>query len=427
MCKIGIVGFLLLALVLLSGCVPATTPPPVSPPTVAPPQEPAPPVEVPPKERTPTPYPTESSAPAITVPKAPSNLTGDTVSQDSCTLYWVDNSDNEEGFRIYRNNSLIATVGMNIKIYQDIDLEPSTTYQYAVKAYNQAGESQATTYTVSMLNPALNLTIHYIGVISAHDQEDIWDPDGEIQLLVLITDGRETSEASIPIDGTGFKMGDFETQNIKNQRVFHTSSAGDYLKVSIVAYDIDSKKETLDYLSILEAFGVSGATPLKELYSLLPQEDDRIGYYESTWYAEENWGIGQYDAVGIEDLRVWFSIWSDTEPLPISKPSLMPNIKILDVDIPSQVKKSSAWFPLVYKHTITVVNDEQIEIQISWNVHSSNTGDFDNGDITIPANSSKSITERYFYETAGQIKLTYTISYKDSVIDSWSGNINVIQ
>ena len=421
MCKIGIVGFLLVALVLLSGCVPATTPPPASPPAPAP----APPVEVPPKEITPTPYPTESSAPTLTVPKAPSNPTGDTMSQESYTLYWADNSDNEEGFRIYRNNSLIATVDMNITTYQDTDLEPSTTHQYAVKAYNQAGESQASTHTASILNPTLNLTVHYIGVISAHDQEDIWDPDGEIQLLVLVTDGRETSEASIPIDGTGFNMGDFETQKI-NQRVFHTSSAGDYLKVSIVAYDIDSKKETLDYLSILEAFGVSGATSLKELYSLLPQEDDRIGYYESTWYAEENWGIGQYSAEGIEDLRVWFSIWSDTEPESISKPSLLPDAKIQNVDIPAQAKKSSAWFPLVYKHTITVVNDEQIEIQISWNVHSSNTGDFDNGDITIPANSSKSITERYFYETAGQIELTYTISYRDSVIDSWSGTVNVI-
>jgi len=47
MCKIGIVGFLLVALVLLSGCVPATTPPPVSPPAVAPPQEPAPEKEAP--------------------------------------------------------------------------------------------------------------------------------------------------------------------------------------------------------------------------------------------------------------------------------------------------------------------------------------------------------------------------------------------
>jgi len=358
------------------------------------------------------------------VPKAPSNLTGDTVSQDSYTLYWADNSDNEEGFRIYRNNSLIATVGMNIKTYQDTDLEPSTTYQYAVKAYNQAGESQATTHTASMLNPALNLTIHHIGVISAHDQEDIWDPDGEIQLLVLVTDGRETSEASIPIDGTGFKMGDFETQNI-NQRVFHTSSAGDYLKVSIVAYDIDSKKETLDYLSILEAFGVSGATSLKELYSLLPQEDDRIGYYESTWYAEENWGIGQYSTEGIEDLRVWFSIWSDTEPESISKPSLLPDVRIQSVDIPAQAKQSP-WGFIQYGHTLTIVNNESIDIQVDWNAHSSQTGDFDGGSKTIPANSSKSITKRYFYETAGQIELTYTISYKDSVIDSWSGTVNVI-
>lgn len=411
-----IAGISFISIISLNGCI-TDTPKPASAP-------PVPPVGVSPEEAASTPYPTESSAPTPTVPKAPSNLTGDTVSQNSCTLYWTDNSDNEEGFRIYRNDNSVATVDTNVTTYQDTDLEPSTAYQYAVRAYNQAGESQASTHTASMPNPPLNLTIHYIGVISAHDQEDIWDPDGEIQLLVLTTDGRETLEVSIPIDGTGFDMGDFETQKI-NQRVFHTSSAGDYFKVSIVAYDIDSKEETLDYLSILEAFGVSGATPLKELYSLLPQEDDRIGYYESTWYPEENWGIGQYSAEGIEDLRVWFSIWPDTEPASISKPSLLPDAKIQNVDIPAQAKPSP-WGFIQYDHTLTIVNNESVEIKIDWNVHSSNTGDFDSDSKTIPANSSKSITKRYFYETIGSIEITYTIFYRGNELDSWSGAVNVV-
>lgn len=271
----------------------------------------------------------------------------------------------------------------------------------------------------------LNVTIDYIGVTSAHDQEDIWDPDGEVQLLVLITDGKETPKVPLPPDETGFKMGDFEVRKI-NQRVFHTTSAGEYLKVSIVAYDIDSKEKTMSYLSILEAFGLSGASSLKQLYAMLPQEDDRIGYYESTWYPEDNWGIGQYSAEGIEDLRVWFTIWSDTEPASISMPSLLPDVRIQDVDIPNQVEKSSAWFPLYYKHMLTIVNNEPIDIKINWHAHSTDTGDFDEGSENIPAGSRKSITRSYFYETAGQIKLTYTISYKDSVIDSWSGTVNVI-
>lgn len=271
----------------------------------------------------------------------------------------------------------------------------------------------------------INVTIDYIGVTYAHDREDIWDPDGEIQLLVLITDGRVTSEVSLPPDETGFKMGDFEVKRI-NQRVFHTASAGEYFKVSIAAYDIDPKEKTMSYLSILEAFGLSGASSLKHLYAMLPQEDDRIGYYESTWYPEDNWGIGQYSAEGIEDLRVWFTIWSDTEPASISMPSLLPDVRIQDVDIPNQVEKSSAWFPLYYKHTLTIVNNEPIDIKINWHAHSTDTGDFDEGSENIPAGSRKSIIRSYFYETAGQIKLTYTISYKDSVIDSWSGTINVI-
>jgi len=357
--KIGIAGFLLVALILLSGCAPATTPPSPLPPAVAPPREPAPPAS--------------ASAPTPTPPRP--------------------------------------------EIPPEVTSSPPSPAQPS-PPFSPVPESH-------IPDIPLNVTIDYIGVTSAHDQEDIWDPDGEVQLLVLITDGKETPPVSLPPDETGFKMGDFELKKIE-QRVFHTASAGEYLKVSIVAYDIDSKEKTMSYLSILEAFGLSGASSLKQLYAMLPQEDDRIGYYESTWYPEDNWGIGQYSAEGIEDLRVWFTIWSDTEPASISMPSLLPDVRIQDVDIPNQVEKSSAWFPLYYKHTLTIVNNEPIDIKIDWHAHSTDTGDFDEGSENIPAGSRKSITRSYFYETAGQINLTYTLSYKDSVIDSWSGTVNVI-
>jgi len=48
-----------------------------------------------------------------------------------------------------------------------------------------------------------------------------------------------------------------------------------------------------EFLSALEMLGVSGAAELKNFYSLIPNPDDRIGYYEYTWYPDENWGIDQ--------------------------------------------------------------------------------------------------------------------------------------
>ncbi|HLP46812.1 MAG TPA: trypsin-like peptidase domain-containing protein [Candidatus Kapabacteria bacterium] len=78
-------------------------------------------------------------------PAAPSNLAG-TASQTSIALTWTDNSNNEDGFKIYRglsssNLSLIATVGSNVTSYNDTGLARRTTYYYKVCAYNANGES----------------------------------------------------------------------------------------------------------------------------------------------------------------------------------------------------------------------------------------------------------------------------------------------
>ncbi|HLP59094.1 MAG TPA: trypsin-like peptidase domain-containing protein [Candidatus Deferrimicrobium sp.] len=78
-------------------------------------------------------------------PAAPSNLAG-TPNQTSVALTWTDNSNNEDGFKIYRglsssNLSLIATVGSNVTSYNNTGLARRTTYYYKVCAYNANGES----------------------------------------------------------------------------------------------------------------------------------------------------------------------------------------------------------------------------------------------------------------------------------------------
>jgi hypothetical protein len=269
-------------------------------------------------------------------------------------------------------------------------------------------------------SPPLNVTLNYIGVTSAHDQEDIWDPTGEVQLLVVITDGRATSQTFLPPTKQGFKMGDFETKEI-NQRVFHTDSAGDYLKVSIVAYEIDSKTEALNYLTFFELMGVAGASELKKLYELLPQEDDFIGYYESIWYPGENWGTGQYNAVGVGDLRVWLSVWSNTEPAPVTSPRLVPHVKIQSVSIPNQVK---VWYWA--SHTLTLTNNESCDITVNWKAQSTVTGDFANESATLRRNGSLDIKRQYQYNKTGPATITYTVLYKGTELDSWSGTVNVI-
>ncbi|MDQ3665648.1 MAG: fibronectin type III domain-containing protein, partial [Acidobacteriota bacterium] len=81
-------------------------------------------------------------------PAAPSGLTASAASSTQINLVWVDNSTNEDGFRIERCQGAgcatfteIATVGANVISYSNTGLTAATTYQYRVRGYNGGGNS----------------------------------------------------------------------------------------------------------------------------------------------------------------------------------------------------------------------------------------------------------------------------------------------
>lgn len=79
-------------------------------------------------------------------PKAPSDLMATPRGQTQIDLSWRDNSDNEDGFEIFRkiqgqSYRPIKKLGANTKSYSDANLSPGTTYCYQVRAYNAAGSS----------------------------------------------------------------------------------------------------------------------------------------------------------------------------------------------------------------------------------------------------------------------------------------------
>lgn len=89
-------------------------------------------------------------------PAAPSRLTADGVGVDQIVLQWIDNSDNEDGFRIERcvgteaacaesDFTVIWTTGANTGpfdgYYADVALQGGITYTYRVRAFNSAGDS----------------------------------------------------------------------------------------------------------------------------------------------------------------------------------------------------------------------------------------------------------------------------------------------
>ena len=79
-------------------------------------------------------------------PAAPSNLTAAAISSSRIDLSWTDNSNDEDGFKIYRstdniNFTFYATIAANVTTRSNTSLSSSTTYYYRVLAYNSGGTS----------------------------------------------------------------------------------------------------------------------------------------------------------------------------------------------------------------------------------------------------------------------------------------------
>lgn len=94
-----------------------------------------------------------STEPYEKIPKGPENLTAQSGSEESITLYWNDKSDNEIGFEIYRSlngsdYTWVTTTGPDILMYSDTLLDEQTEYFYKIRAFNRNGAS-AVSNTVS--------------------------------------------------------------------------------------------------------------------------------------------------------------------------------------------------------------------------------------------------------------------------------------
>lgn len=78
------------------------------------------------------------------LPAAPSNLRAEGYCF-KIKLTWQDNSNNEQGFKIYRKSGnffyYFRSVGANVTTYWDMELPPSQLFNYRVRAYNQDGTS----------------------------------------------------------------------------------------------------------------------------------------------------------------------------------------------------------------------------------------------------------------------------------------------
>lgn len=101
-----------------------------------------------------------------TIPIEPGSLVASTLSAASIRVTWLDNSDDEDGFRVERSLATdtgfeeIATIEPDVVMLDDTDLSADTPYYYRVMAFNTAGASvysnvaSATTHAAADTPPA---------------------------------------------------------------------------------------------------------------------------------------------------------------------------------------------------------------------------------------------------------------------------------
>lgn len=137
-------------------------------------------------------------------------------------------------------------------------------------------------------NPPIQVTLDYFGIKDTH-QPSVTVAPNRIQLYVVVDDGKTKMEFGYPSSGEGIPMEYFQLEDLGQQTIFHTSSVGDHLTISVLAYSCADKEATLSLGRALQAFEPSMG-PLLDFYERLPQSKELIGWYEHTWYASDEWG-----------------------------------------------------------------------------------------------------------------------------------------
>lgn len=306
------------------------------------------------------------------------------------------------------------------------------------------------TFTSAGSAVPIEVRLDYFGIRWNHqDPTDIFAP-WKTQLYVVVDDGKTSATFRYPDDDEGLTMDSFHVEDLGHQRLFYTSSVGDYLKISVIACSSEDKETKLAIWSALEALGQPGAGMGKQIYENLPQQSARVGYWEQYWSSTEKWGTdpGRYDGAGNEDLQVWMRIWSDNEPEAVAEPSITPRVGIESVTLcsnctsspaPRVRSKSECYLNPVtlWGDTIWLKNDESCPVTVHWVRSSSNnrqaqTGGVDKanpgyGDVTVPAKGTYSFVPLFWYVSAGDDTVTYTISYGGTQLSpSWSGTMVIL-
>ena len=128
----------------------------------------------------------ESNTGPVTLPVAPSGLSGDASSPGVIALSWTDNADNETSYTVQRSDdgngwSTFASLGTNAQSYNDSSVASLTTYFYRVLAGNSAGDSASNTLQITsaeQVTQAISLSASGYKTKGWQNVDANWDAGG---------------------------------------------------------------------------------------------------------------------------------------------------------------------------------------------------------------------------------------------------------
>lgn len=200
---------------------------------------------------------------ATTHPAAPSALVATAVTDDRIDLTWTDNSADETGFEIHRDEdsgfgsptSLLDAASP----YSDTGLEPSTTYHYRVRAVRGADVS-AWSNTDDAVTPAAPILPPLTGLLARYRADDLTGANGSAVSAWPNLANPGTYDAS---QGTGSAQPSLIHNARNGKKAVRFTRAGDFMNTALPA---DTKpctfvavvKPAVNDNSVHQLLGISG-------------------------------------------------------------------------------------------------------------------------------------------------------------------------
>lgn len=143
-------------------------------------------------------------SPSDSLPNKPYDFSGQALAFNQINLNWKDNSDNEYGFIIERNENLdsefqkIHTTYQNIESYTDNNIQSKSTYYYRIRTYNNIGYSdyaEIISVTAPQQPPPNAPTLLKIFTVNSKNVHFIWNDNSSNELGFIIerSDGNAES------------------------------------------------------------------------------------------------------------------------------------------------------------------------------------------------------------------------------------------